>query len=54
MLYNSAPFRPNELLIVTFKRGKGHETRFYDRANLPQPVRDIFKITGAPLEELRR
>lgn len=50
---NDAPKSPNQLLIVTFKRANQFETRLYNRAHLPQGVMDIFKITGAPLEELR-
>lgn len=49
---NDAPNNANELLIITFKSGNGHETRLYNRANLPQAIRDIYRITGAPLEEL--
>ncbi|RYG68440.1 hypothetical protein EON80_11660 [bacterium] len=42
----------SNLLIVTFNRGATYETCLYDRADLPPAVREIYKITGAPIQEL--
>ena len=48
---NDAPHRRNEMLMMTFKRDSGRETRVYNRDDLPQSVRDVYRITGARLEE---
>jgi hypothetical protein len=47
------PAQEGDLLFISFFR-QTRQTRLYDRANLPQAVRDIYKITGVPLEELKR
>jgi hypothetical protein len=41
------------LLILSFRNGGDWTTRTYDRAKLPEAVKKIYKITGAPIETIK-
>jgi hypothetical protein len=44
------PAKEGDLLFISFYR----QVHLYDRAKLPQAVRDIHKIIGLPVEEFKR
>ena len=50
---NEVAERKHLLIVSSFHLGKS-QTRLYDRANLPPQMREIYRITGAPLEEVNR